>query len=381
MIIRQLKNEDAFQHERVASQAFVFTCDTENCELPEELMLGAFFDDNKTLMADMEIGLRENFFCKSTLKCLAVGGVASKPEYRNRGAIRAIFNTLFNEEKYNGGAEISILYPFSFAYYKKFGYESVGRAVELKFPFSELKDIPKCSDVFLYEEQDNPRFFELYNKSAQKNQLSFVREDKKYFTFDPYKTLKYTYVLNDYSAYVTFSVSRKEQTVFVDEIEFLNKASLVKILGFLRAFEGNQKYLFFSKISENSPIFSLINVEKNVSVRLYSMGAARILDVEKVLLKNEYPAEAGEFSLKVIDSVEKNNAVFTVSYENGNVKVSKNKKDPDVILDICAASKILLSGIREPSAIEYMNGVEIINHNEAFLKAFPFRDCFYNDGF
>lgn len=381
MIIRPLTTDDVTQHEQVASQAFVSEFDAKARELPQEFMLGAFADDDKTLMADMEIEERTSFFGKTTLKCLAVGGVASKPEYRRKGAIRTIFSTLFNEEKYNNDAEISILYPFSFAYYRQFGYESIGRAVELCVPFSEFGNIPRCSDVFLYEEQDNRSFFELYNKSASRSRLAFERKDAKYFKFDPYKSMLYTYVLDDYSAYITFSVNRKEETVFVKEIEYLNREALLKIIGFLRVFDGNQKYVHFLKISENSPLLYLVSPEKYVSMRFFSTGSARILDIESILKNAEYPSFGGKFSVRCVDTVMKNNGVFTVEYENGKAQVRKGGSSADVMLEPYAASKIFLSGIRDADALKYMNGIEIMNDNKAFYDAFPFRGCFVNDDF
>lgn len=381
MIIRTLNKEDVFQHERVASQAFVFSSEVDNAEneLPCETMLGAFCDDNKTLMADMEIEMRNSFFFGNTLSCAAVGGVASKPEYRNKGSVRALFNELFNNNELK--ADISILYPFSAAYYNKFGYESLGRAVKMRVPFSLFGNIPKCSDVFLYEGQDNERFFSLYNCSAVKNNLAFERINSRFFTFNPYESLVYTYVLNDYSAYVTFCVDRNADTVYVKEIEYLNFASLLKILGFLRAFEGNQKFVEFSKLSENSPIVDMFFCEKNVHTELSSTGAARVLDVESVLSKRAYPITQGSFAVKCNDTIEKNTAVFSVEYENGKAEVSKCSKEPDIILDPCAFSQLFLCGIRDRQNLAYKKGVEILKDNPCLFDALSFKPCFVNDEF
>lgn len=384
MIIRRLKENDVFQHERVASQAFVYDCDVDSKEntLPCEFMLGAFCDDNKTLMADMEIEHRACIFGKNKLSCAAVGGVASKPEFRNKGAVRKIFESLFNEEIFNNNAEISILYPFSAAYYRKFGYETVGRAVEVKVPFTEFSYIPKCTDVFLYEEQDNERFFELYNKSASVNPLAFERKDTLHFTFDPYKSMLYTYVLTDYSAYVTFSVNRGESTVFVKELAYLNKNALFKIIGFLRSFEGNQKYLSFSKLGENSPIINLISDINKVSFKMSSVGAARVLDVESVLNKREYPESSGRFTVGFTDIIDKNNGAFSVEYDNNNSEIKRvDISEPDVVLNPALASQILLSGIRDVKSLEYSDGIQINRYNPSFFNAFTFRPCFFNDEF
>lgn len=383
MIIRPLEKNDVFQHERVASQSFIYDCDvdSENNTLPSDYMLGAFSDDNKTLMADMEIENRISFFGSNRLTCAAVGGVASKPEYRNKGSVRAMFNTLFKDDSVRRNADISFLYPFSAAYYSKFGYESVGRAVELTVPYVEFRNIPKYSDVFLYEGQNEKQFLDLYNKSASRNYLAFERNNLQRFSVDPYKTMEYTYVLNDYSAYVSFRIDRESETVFVKEIEYLNKDALLKITGFLRAFEGNQKYVVFQKLSENSPVMTLFADEKTILKKMFSIGAARILDVESVLAKKDYPMNDGSFSIKCIDDVERNNSVFHVEYLNGKGIVTKRNGDADIILNATAASQILLSGIRDLSIIEYFDGLKINRNNTYFFDAFRFKTCFVNDEF
>ena len=52
-----------------------------------------------------------------------IGGVASLPQYRRAGGIRACFQKAL-PILYREGYVFSYLYPFSTAYYRKFGYES-----------------------------------------------------------------------------------------------------------------------------------------------------------------------------------------------------------------------------------------------------------------
>ena len=52
-----------------------------------------------------------------------IGGVATLPQYRRRGGIRACFREAL-PDMYGSGYDFSYLYPFSTAYYRKFGYEN-----------------------------------------------------------------------------------------------------------------------------------------------------------------------------------------------------------------------------------------------------------------
>lgn len=386
MIVRQLRPEDAREHEKVASQAFVFGFDADdpNLTLPSGYMLGAFLDDNKTLMADFEVEDKYCNFGNGELLCACIGGVASKPEYRGRGAIKAVYAELFKNSRW----DISILYPFSNAYYRKFGYESMGMAMEFVVPFSTFSVFPRNSEAVIYEGGDKHQVLDIYNAYAKKNNLAFLRDENMMgeFSSKPYSNKRYTYTWQD-RALITFSPDRAERTINVDEICYLDKEALVKILGFMRNFEGNYATIDFKRIPISSPIVHLISDERWTKRYASSMGAARILNVENVLKTHSYPAEKGGFAVQVEDCIESNNSVFEVEYENGTaVSVKRNpdaKPDvkPDVKLNINAASIVLLVGVNGKEELEYMNGAEILNDNPDFFRAVYKNEAFFRDGF
>ena len=96
MIIRWLTQNDVVQHDKISSQAFVYACDVHDpaSALPCEKVLGAFDDDNETLLADFEIHEKQCHFDGGLLTCAAVGGVAAKPEHRGKGYGKALLNQL-----------------------------------------------------------------------------------------------------------------------------------------------------------------------------------------------------------------------------------------------------------------------------------------------
>ncbi len=377
MIIRKLNKSDASEHEKLASLAFIFKAEPETAELPCEYMLGAF--DGEKLIADMEIEKRYNNYCGDVLSCLAAGGVASRPETRNRGAVRALFEELFK----NSDEDISILYPFSESYYRKFGYEPAGFGLEVTAPFSALSAVEKSRGAELFEGENSVEMLGLYNKSVKPYELSFTRTDLLSFECEPYKNAAYTYIFRNADgnaeAYATFTADRSTSVISVRELNFLNKEGLLGILGFLRAYEGNFKTVRFEKLPLGSPVLNFLN--DKCEIKLSSLGAVRILNVMSVLKKHGYPNESGTFVIQCRDTIEKNNAVFSVEYSGENVKIEKSENAAaDLILDPCAFSKILLCGTTA-SELEYMNGVEICGNIESLLKAFPKKTVFFNDSF
>ena len=83
---------------------------------------GAFDDDeNKTLMAHI-INYHYDFLVDGVpVKTGGIGAVSTLPEYRESGAVRAIFNELL-PQAYSNGEVLSSLYPFNHKFYRKFGY-------------------------------------------------------------------------------------------------------------------------------------------------------------------------------------------------------------------------------------------------------------------
>ncbi|MCR5522325.1 MAG: GNAT family N-acetyltransferase [Clostridia bacterium] len=368
MIIRFLSREDVTEHNKITSQAFSYSCDIEDPDsaLPCEKVLGAFDDDNKTLFADFELIEKKCNYDGGILTCAAIGGVAAKPEHRGKGAVTELFRHLFNETEY----DISILYPFSEEYYRRLGYERAGFTVGAGIPFTELSGIKRNNAAVLYEGKNKDWLLEIYNKCARNYNLCFVRESGEFFSDKPYFSQKYTYVIEN-GAYATIEIDRAKSTVFVNEIYYDSTESMMKMLGFLRNFESNQKQLYFHKLPADTPLTGIIREMKNCEIRMHSAGAVRILNTEKILQAHKYPLRQGSFTLKAGDDI------FGVTVSSGSAAAEKNPAlKPDVIMDTCTASKILLCGFTPG---EYLPGLTINNPQSDFFRMFPPKTSFFSD--
>lgn len=370
MIIRLLTQDDVAEHDKVSSQAFSYSCEIGDpaSVLPCEKVLGAFDEDNRTLFADLEIHERLCNYDGGVLTCAAVGGVAAKPEHRGKGAVKALFDAVFSAREY----DVSILYPFSEAYYRKLGYERTGYSVCVRVPFYELSDIPRNQDAALYEGGRTQQLLEIYNRCARPFNLSFVREDAQAFPDKPYFSERFTYIWKSES-FATISVDREKSTVYVHEIWFDSCESMRGILGFLRNYESNQQYVCFDKLPENTPILHCIRDLKHCEITLHNTGSARILNVENVLKAHRYGAGSGAFTLRVGDET------FGVAVSDAGVRVERNPDcGADVIMDTPAASRALLCGIDRAA---YTPGLTVQNPQTDFFRHFPHQTPFFTDGF
>ncbi len=385
MIIRKLTLDDYEQFSEVSSSAYIHNAEETNFDESIDIF-GTFINDGKTLISQLECSLKKNFYCGEKIGCAAVGGVASKPEYRRMGGVRAMFDTVF-EYAVNNGALVSMLYPFSAEYYRKFGYETIFRCIHAECSFKSFENIERFNEVTLAREEHKDVIKNIYSEIAQKYNMLFVRDNYENFCFTPYKSCVFTYFVNrdDAKGYVSFTLNRSARTVNVSEILFNNKTALLNLLGFIRIYDGNYDTVHFDKLPVLSPVFEAIKDENKLVRRVYTYeGAARILDVEGILKATGYPEEKGCFSIKITDpQIEKNNAVFTVSYEKGECEVRKNvSAEYDIAMDIPAASRIILG--REGltlDEISYISNVEIKTDCVGFLRAFPKKTTVFYDGF
>ena len=370
MIIRYLTQDDVREHDKITSQAFSYSCEIGNPDsaLPCEKVLGAFDDDNKTLFADFELTDRKCCYDGGILTCAAIGGVAAKPEHRGKGAVKALFSHLFQKAEY----DISILYPFSEEYYRKLGYERVGRCLSAEIPFSELSDIKRNTDVTLYEGENTDELLSVYNKCARNYNLCFVRDSAEAFSDKPYFSQKYTYIRKD-GAFATIEIDRGKSRVSVNEIYFDSRESMLGILGFLRNFESNQKTICFRKLPENTPILKVIRELKNCDIKIHNIGSAAILNMEKVLKSHKYPVRDGGFTLRA------GGDTFAVSVSGGAVEIKKDPSlTPDLITDPGTASRIILCGIE---GAEYDPNITVNDPHSDFFEMFPPKVSFFTDCF
>ena len=138
MIIRKIRPEELKRTYELFGIAFEFSADWSKSpmEIYEEVKSNpksredacwgerwaAFKDDNSTMMSYFIAQPFPVQFDGNTYTMTGIGGVASLPQYRRQGGIRGCFEAAL-PAMYQDGHAFSYLYPFSTAYYRKFGYE------------------------------------------------------------------------------------------------------------------------------------------------------------------------------------------------------------------------------------------------------------------
>lgn len=140
---RMLERGDYTEHQNLMSMAFgrggIRQPLAEDAPDPVGLLntIG-LFEDGKLMSSVGVEPYRVHFGHGTQLGYGGIGGVACANERRGRGYVQQLLtrSLALMEER---GQTISGLYPFAYAFYRKFGWEYVGHVQNIKLPVRELK--------------------------------------------------------------------------------------------------------------------------------------------------------------------------------------------------------------------------------------------------
>lgn len=374
MIIRPLRNNEKYKRDMLFAEAFNMKPDIEQSakeemNLVDEVLYGAFKDDGETLMAQIAVIDYKSMYYGNILTAAGIAGVSTLPEYRRSGCIREIFKYIFTSGEVKS-FDTSFLYPFSYRYYRQYGYERILQHKTIKFPFSLIQFIPRSDCGVLYKSKEQlPELLELYNNYAKRYNACFYRENGKYFCETPFKTGKYTYMWYNNGrpeAYATFTIEGR--TLNVTELVWLDKNSLFGMLGFLRMYEGQVDDIWFSMLDKNSPLDLIIGADK-CSYGMYDGAMGRFIDIKKGLSLYPYPETSGSLTIEVTgDFIASNNGLYHIEYGGGKASVTHvNKaadgKSKDMSISVCSLSRLLFGDV-SPSNIPYLPDTVVYNEEK-----------------
>ena len=375
MEIRYITPEEAIDYQKVSAASFIFGFNAEEDNTVNAPVLAAF--DGNRLIAGTEIYDFTCNYCGNVLNAVVLSGVCSIPECRRQGGVRKIFEEVARTADEHGWV-FGFLHPFSIEYYEKFGFANLNRMFSIKVPFANLKGIPFSTDVELFDGSQLDELCELHNKCAMNENLMTMREDIKHFCATPLEEADYTYIHRDKNGnadgYVRFKINRPEKLV-VDDLYVLTPEALRGIIGFLRTYDGIVQDLVVRKQYQGSPLCCLVDRIDKVKFDGDGGVAGRIYNLQKLLENNTYPESHGKFRLRSIDSLERNNGIFTVEYENGKATITRcDDGDYDIALTAPAAARLMLAGEGHTAqTAAYIDGVEIKGNADDFFRAFPYR--------
>lgn len=350
----------------------------------------AAFDTDGKMMSNMASLPFEANFDGHKVKMSGIGGVTTLPVYRQKGAVRACFGKILEEMKEKGQA-ISYLYPFSYYFYRKFGYEHVGTTVDWKIKLTAMPKATKCGKFKMLEPGADIKDLEtVYNAFANGVNLMTTRDRwswEKAITYaNPYETPVFTFVYYDDDGnpqgYFTFvrHLEPGVRMIDVPEFCFATNEAATAMLGFLGKYQSDYSYAIIRMPGYLDLSAFLAEYANCVERTAKYTGMFRVVDAEKILQIAKYKGE-GSFTIELLDETAPWNAgVYTVEFGKGGTTVSRTDNAPDIRADIQSFG-LLISGEYGIEQAKYLSNVTVYGNYETLENVFYRKPLWINDYF
>lgn len=314
----------------------------------------AFADDDHTMLSTFTVIPYRCHFDGHDVGLMGIGGVATLPQYRRMGGVRACFEKAL-PDMYEKGAAFSYLYPFSTAFYRKFGYELGCDRTLYKLRLSALPRMEVSGSFELLEpgiplEADIRAVEGIWQRRYN---LMILDEDIEYqwvAKADPFRDKEYTYVYRDArgtpKGVVTYRTATDEGDLSLDATRrfcFVDQEGFRALLHLMTRMEADYSHLLVNlpadvQLGALLPEWSFGNVRRSVC----SNGMVRVIDAAQVLRCCRTRGD-GDLVIELSDGqIAANNGRFHLCFCNGKTtSVTRTEADADVSLTIQEFSRLI----------------------------------------
>lgn len=398
MIIRKIKPEEFKRTLELFAIAFEFSNDiskspeevfeekSKNPQSREDAYWGerwaAFEDDDKTMMSyfiDQPFPVQ---FDGNIYTMTGIGGVATLPQYRKCGGIRGCFEAAL-PSMYENGVAFSYLYPFSTAYYRKFGYEMGCERLVYHIRLEGLKHFAVSGNSSLAEPGNLmvDEIKQVYHAWQNKYNMMIANEEYEFawtLKSNPVKDQVFTYVYKSADGEpmgymsVKQSIEPDGRNLECTRFVFSTVEGLKGLLNILIALGSDHAFATF-EIPADADL-TLILPEWSmgcIDLKKYWSGMVRVVNAETVLNGARY-CGSGSLAIAITDKqIAANCGTFVVKFENGKaVSVTKDAAaTPDISMGINEFSRLII-GTCNTDSLPYMDNVTVHNTSACIDKVF-----------
>lgn len=331
----------------------------------------AAFTDDGQMTSCLTVTEMDVNYDGARCKMGAVGGVASLPQYRRQGGVRQCFAAAL-EDMYARGYEFSYLFPFSTAFYQKFGYERCVQKYGWTVETSRLG--PLGGGTIRLAEPSRPMWDAIRTIEsawARRFNFSVLHSPEEYRRAPapaPAEKQEFTYVYFDAqdrpAAYTTF---HKEDTpggrdLVCSRFFFLDRDGFEGLLGLFGKLASDHRYVKFD--TPALPALQYVLPEWNMGAArwevLHNAGMVRAVCVKSVLEKALYRG-AGAVTLAICDEqLPSNSGTYRVRFDAGRaIAVEKTAAEADANLTIGAFSALMAGVCDLSDAVSWLPGLTV----------------------
>lgn len=388
MEVRLTKPEELDRVRELFALAFRIPMKRDAAHEPDEALHWAAFDDDGQMMSAITVPMYPMWFDGQPVCMGGIGGVSTLPQYRRRGGIRACFEALL-PELYRQEYDFSYLYPFSTAFYRKFGYECCVQkqlvTVDLRLlRTSYFADTYRLAEPGRDLSEDVAFVDHIWHRTYNMS-VPHVRSDYRWVAkLDPAAGGKYLYVWYDNgrpSAYVLFQP--EGDTLQCDRFHFTSAQGFRALLGLLQTMSTDRSHARFC-LPESKALRYLLPEWSLGAVqwKLLCGGMVRVIRVREVLEKAKCIG-TGQVTLEITDpQIPENTGTYWVPFHNGKVlMVDSADTAPDARLTIPAFSALISGVCSFTDAAQWMPGIEVQHQNPALDQLFYKKEMFIEEEF
>jgi predicted acetyltransferase len=332
---------EAYRH--IVSHSFERgrACEISAEDLEARERFGVF--EGGRLQASLRILDFQMFFGRERRPCGGIAGVACEPAARGRGYAGALLVHSLEVMK-ERGQYLSSLWPFSFAYYRRYGWEWVGPGRWYKVPLAVIppQDESKYVEAFSggVEAELNP----VYEEFATRYNGMLARGAKRWQSFErvwagkSHATFAYRRE-GRIEGYAKVKYGEKEEEAEATEVVAATPRAYRGLLGVFRRYGMTVKSMKW-KGAPDDPLWSVV-CDWDIDTRLEPEGMSRIVDL-KAALEALRPDSGIVGACRVAVTDEKapwNSGTWRIEADSGSVSSAPDSGDAGVSLDIQALTQ------------------------------------------
>ena len=384
MLVRPIADAERPAAAELFAVAFESPLDRSALPAPEwnRPQIWAAFSDAGEMMSTIYITDFAVQFDGTVCKTGGIGGVASLPQHRRSGGIRACFQQAL-PQMYRDGYVFSYLFPFSTAYYRKFGYESCVQRYRTVVHLPQLPPLKDAGTLRLASPAapllDEVRALDAqweayYNMSVQHTAADY----DWLLRCDPAAKQEFTYVWFDASgtpkAYTTFRLALEPdgRKLVCSRFCFSSPEGYRGLMTLFSRLAADHQYVKFRIPAE--PAIQYLMPEWSLGAVCWELepaGMVRVINSAEALRRARYRG-SGTITLRLHDAqIPENDGCFSVRFEHDRaVCVSRTDAQPDAELEISAFSALLCGVCRFDMAKRFFPALRVFCDDSRLEQVF-----------
>jgi predicted acetyltransferase len=324
-----------------------------------------------------------------------VSAVASPPEHRRTGNVATMLDELLATYRAAGTA-FSVLWPFEYEFYRRFGWAKANDGLRVTVPPEELAALcPEPAGEFRRLSADDWEAVATVHEAWATETLG-VRRSEGFWRdrmFSGWREDPFVYGWErdgDLRGYVFYRVEDGDdfgdRTMVVSELAGVDREAMDHMLRFCRNHDSQVSAVRL-RLPADDPVLDRLTDPRAADVELTPGPMVRLVDVAEALTDLAYPADASaSLVLDVADDrCDWNDGRFELSVAGGLATVTPlgddAAADPDAVVDVGPLSQLVV-GSRSATSLATLGDLAAPEPVVETLDAlFPPADVYLREGF